>query len=329
MASRCGRTSPRVIAGFADQLGALGYDLTQIITSTLPTAATTSVPPPRPRFGAGTAATPLDPALRPPATEDRRAGFGTGQATAVTDPALRQGTPKTQYVAHSGRPRYDVEIPTLSTAAVLGPGRLEALRAVHIPAYASDATTGRDRLVYDELLRMQLAMGVQRNAARQHPAVVHAPTGRLTRPWLESLPLTGAQNRVLSEIAADLRSSAPMKQLLQGDVGAGKTAVAICAMLQAAEGGHQAALLSHVGVLVQQLRGNRRICEKLGLRAVFVPSMNAPAREKLVSKVPQRKTGQPEDIAEAAAYLCSPAAGYVSGVVLDVDGGLGIGSSIR
>ncbi|MBQ7804028.1 MULTISPECIES: SDR family oxidoreductase [Rhodococcus] len=61
----------------------------------------------------------------------------------------------------------------------------------------------------------------------------------------------------------------------------------------------------------------------------MLASMNAPAREKLVSKVPQRKTGQPEDIAEAAAYLCSPAAGYVSGVVLDVDGGLGIGSSIR
>ncbi|WP_328810624.1 SDR family oxidoreductase [Rhodococcus sp. NBC_00294] len=61
----------------------------------------------------------------------------------------------------------------------------------------------------------------------------------------------------------------------------------------------------------------------------MLASMNAPARDKLISKVPQRKTGNPEDIAEAAAYLCSPAAGYVSGIVLDVDGGLGIGSSIR
>ncbi|WP_037144099.1 SDR family NAD(P)-dependent oxidoreductase [Rhodococcoides fascians] len=61
----------------------------------------------------------------------------------------------------------------------------------------------------------------------------------------------------------------------------------------------------------------------------MLASMNGPAREKLISKVPQRKTGRPEDIAEAAAYLCSPTAGYVSGIVLDVDGGLGIGSSIR
>ena len=61
----------------------------------------------------------------------------------------------------------------------------------------------------------------------------------------------------------------------------------------------------------------------------MLSSMNGPARDKLVGKVPMRHTGQPEDIAAAAAFLCSPEAGYITGVVLDVDGGIGIGSSIR
>ena len=61
----------------------------------------------------------------------------------------------------------------------------------------------------------------------------------------------------------------------------------------------------------------------------MLASMNARAREKLIAKIPVGHTGTPEDIAEAAAYLCSPAAGYLTGVVLDVDGGISIGSSLR
>lgn len=61
----------------------------------------------------------------------------------------------------------------------------------------------------------------------------------------------------------------------------------------------------------------------------MLASMNGPARDKLTAKVPMRHTGQPTDIAEAAAFLASEAAGYITGVVLDVDGGISIGSSIR
>ncbi|MET0885916.1 MAG: SDR family oxidoreductase [Mycetocola sp.] len=61
----------------------------------------------------------------------------------------------------------------------------------------------------------------------------------------------------------------------------------------------------------------------------MLASMNGPAREKLVNKVPVGDRGHPRDIAAATAFLCSPEAGYITGVVLDVDGGIGIGSSIR
>ncbi|OXM64038.1 SDR family oxidoreductase [Amycolatopsis vastitatis] len=61
----------------------------------------------------------------------------------------------------------------------------------------------------------------------------------------------------------------------------------------------------------------------------MLASMNGPARDKLTGKIPMRHTGKPEDIAEAAAFLAAEAAGYITGVVLDVDGGISIGSSIR
>ncbi|SNQ46706.1 putative enzyme [Frankia canadensis] len=61
----------------------------------------------------------------------------------------------------------------------------------------------------------------------------------------------------------------------------------------------------------------------------MLASMNGPARDKLISKIPMRHTGRPEDIADAAAFLASETAGYITGVVLDVDGGISIGSSIR
>ncbi len=61
----------------------------------------------------------------------------------------------------------------------------------------------------------------------------------------------------------------------------------------------------------------------------MLASMNGPARDKLTNKIPMRHTGKPEDIAEAAAFLAGEAAGYITGIVLDVDGGISIGSSIR
>lgn len=184
-------------------------------------------------------------------------------------------------------PRLDDPVPDKIRTARRLPSRLDALRAVHVPDNTADATRGRDRLAYDELLRMQLAMGVQRHAQRQLPAIIHRPTGALTRPWLDQLPwpLTGAQRRCLKEIADDLRAPRPMKRLLQGDVGVGKTAVALCAILMIVESGHQAALMAPIGVLVQQHYDEiAAVCDKLGIRAVLVPGTNkAKARREALA----------------------------------------------
>lgn len=134
------------------------------------------------------------------------------------------------------------------------PGRLEALRSVHVPDTAGDACAGRDRLAYDELLRLQLALGVLRFGQAQTAGVTHRPTGELTGRWQRGLPytLTGAQKRALNEIFADMVQDRPMARLVQGDVGAGKTAVLAGAALMAIEGGYQAALLAPTEILARQ-----------------------------------------------------------------------------
>ncbi|HEX8961746.1 MAG TPA: ATP-dependent DNA helicase RecG, partial [Rhodocyclaceae bacterium] len=102
------------------------------------------------------------------------------------------------------------------------------------------------RIAFDELLAQQLSLRCAYAARRARGAPPLRPTGALTGRLLEQLhfQLTGAQQRVWREIAADLAAAHPMQRLLQGDVGSGKTVVAALAMLQAAEAGYQAALMA-------------------------------------------------------------------------------------
>ncbi len=133
--------------------------------------------------------------------------------------------------------------------------RARAVSDIHAPATARDRLAARDRLVFDELLRLQLLL-VRRKAAFEEAAtgVDHLVEGELTARFLESLPfpLTAAQHRVLAEITADLARPAPMHRLLQGDVGAGKTVVAVAGLLTAVQGGHQGALMAPTEVLAEQ-----------------------------------------------------------------------------
>ncbi len=126
---------------------------------------------------------------------------------------------------------------------------------------AKDAA--RRRLAFDELLRVQAVLVARkRELERSARGVVHDLSGALVERFHSALPfpLTGAQRRTLSEIDTDLASAHPMHRLLQGDVGAGKTVVAVSALLVAVEGGHQGALMAPTEVLAEQHhQGIRRL----------------------------------------------------------------------
>jgi ATP-dependent DNA helicase RecG len=144
-------------------------------------------------------------------------------------------------------------------AEILGerglPGLGEALRAIHRPGRDADWRRARERLVWDEALAVQLALSQRRLAARQRPAPACAPVpGGLADAFDARLPfeLTEGQREVGEVLVRDLAQPQPMNRLVQGDVGAGKTIVALRAMLRVVDAGRQAAMLAPTEVLAAQ-----------------------------------------------------------------------------
>jgi ATP-dependent DNA helicase RecG len=134
--------------------------------------------------------------------------------------------------------------------------RPAALSAMHFPRAGRDSERARDRLAFEELLLVQLEL-LRRKARREHEKVAPAlPADRpLTERWLaEQLPFepTGDQRRAIESIEKDLARERPMQRLLMGEVGSGKTVVALYAMLRAVESGWQAALMAPTATLVEQ-----------------------------------------------------------------------------
>src|SRR6478672_11243831 len=114
------------------------------------------------------------------------------------------------------------------------------------------AEEARKRLAYDEIFANQLALLLLRQSQRRHRTVPLPGTGQLSDRLKLPYALTGAQRRVIGEIHGDMAQSAPMLRLLQGDVGSGKTLVAVLAMLAAVESGAQSALLAPTEILARQ-----------------------------------------------------------------------------
>ncbi|MEO6444957.1 MAG: ATP-dependent DNA helicase RecG [Gemmatimonadaceae bacterium] len=150
----------------------------------------------------------------------------------------------------------------------------DALRQVHRPESVTHAGQGRDRLAFDELLFVQL-LHLRANALAREPrqGIVFEPRRTLTTGLKEALPfaLTGAQARAVREIVGDMCSPRRMHRLLQGDVGSGKTIVALFAALLAVENGCQAALMAPTELLAEQhARTLRQLLAPLGMEPLLV-----------------------------------------------------------
>ena len=139
-------------------------------------------------------------------------------------------------------------------------GRDWAMHQIHEPEAIGSTHAARKRLAFDELLRLQLVLVIRKRAVERdsigivHPSAALEGHGPFASAFHASLPfpLTGAQRRANTEIACDLASPLPMHRLLQGDVGSGKTLVAVTAALMAIQDGHQAALMAPTEVLAEQ-----------------------------------------------------------------------------
>jgi ATP-dependent DNA helicase RecG len=149
------------------------------------------------------------------------------------------------------------------------PSRSDALRLIHFPEEMSDVEIGRERLALDEFVEMQEAIQRRRkNLERNARALPCAGDNHWIKPLLAALgfQLTEAQTKVLREIRRDMAGPLPMRRLLQGDVGSGKTVVAACAALMALESGANAALMAPTEILAAQHDRNfRRWLEPLGV----------------------------------------------------------------
>jgi ATP-dependent DNA helicase RecG len=151
------------------------------------------------------------------------------------------------------------------------PIRRDALAAVHFPVDSDEAEVARRRLALDELLALQLV--VARSRVEVAPATPLPPPGALATRYREALPfaLTEHQERAIAEIDRDLGRERPMQRLLQGDVGSGKTVVALYALLRGVEAGRQGALMAPTETLAEQhFLTVERICSELGVRVVLL-----------------------------------------------------------
>lgn len=208
-----------------------------------------------------------------------KAKIGTAELSAAAQETLRRshqrgiGDPVPQYLLE----KHDLV------------SRWTALNWIHIPETLEQVAAAKKRLIFDELFRMQVALVRLKNElTRQSVGISHRNdlSEGILAQFLDSLPfeLTSAQKRAISEIGDDMAKASPMHRLLQGDVGAGKTLVALAALLIAIQGGYQGALMAPTEVLAaQHFSGLSRLVQGLEVESEGTIFSHRPLKIALLS----------------------------------------------
>ena len=184
--------------------------------------------------------------------------------------------------------------PIAPTTLVRGE-RSDAIRAIHFPESWEARDAAREHLVLSEFFAMQMLITSRRFESSARAGQAHCGSSALLERFLKALPfeLTAAQGKVISEIRRDLAASYPMNRLLQGDVGSGKTVVAIAAMLLAVEAGYQAAFMAPTQILAEQhYEVLRRWLEQLGAHI----ALRTAARREESGQSPLFSADEPHQI---------------------------------
>jgi ATP-dependent DNA helicase RecG len=229
--------------------------------------------------------------------EDGDASLHTGRIVPVYEAAGKVNTRALRTLLHrildSTAPLRDDPLPEHIRAQLKLPDRWSAIRELHFPLPDADLrvlnafrSPAQYRLIFEEFFWLECGLELKRAKARLQPGIQFALTDRARERIKAMLPFrpTGAQKRVLAEIARDMSEPHPMYRLLQGDVGSGKTLVAVEAAIIAIENGYQAAVLAPTEILAtQHYFYFKKLFQKLGYVTILVTG-SSTAREKVQLK---------------------------------------------
>jgi ATP-dependent DNA helicase RecG len=236
------------------------------------------------------------------ATDPALAAIHTGRRVPVYRKLGEFRTKRLREIMHAALSRLDDSafVETLPAALLTRQqliGRADALRRIHFPVedapladYERARSPAHLRLIFEEFFWVALAIALRKGERVQEPkgAIIEVDE-RVRRHMAEILPfeLTAAQERAVNRILADMQSDAPMNRLLQGDVGSGKTIVALLAMLAAMENGYQAALMAPTEILAEQhARNIKRLLARSPYRTeLLIGSLRAAEKRRLQADV--------------------------------------------